>query len=180
MEKNEADLLAGAQRFDRQALTAIYDHYSPRLFAYAARLLGDAHQAEDCVAETFARFLQALQRKRGPRDHLQAYLYRVAHNLVVDSYRKKQPLQAELRDDMTDQQAIDPEKETVRRMTEHKLRAALAQLTEEQSQVLALRFLEDWDIRAVALSLGKPAGTIKSLQHRALNALRRALENNGG
>jgi DNA-directed RNA polymerase specialized sigma24 family protein len=50
------------------------------------RLLGHASLAEDCVAETFARFLKALQKRQGPRDHLQAYLYRIAHNWIVDLY----------------------------------------------------------------------------------------------
>ena len=85
----EHDLLQRATQLETKALTEIYDTYSPGLYRYAMRLLGDATVAEDCVAETFTRFLDALQKRRGPRDHLQAYLYRIAHNWVVDSYRKQ-------------------------------------------------------------------------------------------
>lgn len=180
MKNNEAALLAGARRLDRQALSDIYDFYSPRLYTYAARLMGDARQAEDCVAETFARFLAALQKKRGPRDHLQAYLYRVAHNLVVDAYRRKQPLEESLNEEMTDHSAVDPETDTMRYIESRRLRAALSQLTAEQSQVLALRFLEDWEISEVAAALNKPPGAVKALQHRGLRALRRALGGDGG
>ena len=85
----EQDLLQRAARLETKALTEIYDTYSPGMYRYAMRLLGDATLAEDCVAETFTRFLDALQKRRGPRDHLQAYLYRIAHNWVVDSYRQQ-------------------------------------------------------------------------------------------
>jgi DNA-directed RNA polymerase specialized sigma24 family protein len=53
------------------ALAEIYDTYRPGLYRYAMRLLGDASLAEDCVAETFARFLKALHTRQGPREHLQ-------------------------------------------------------------------------------------------------------------
>jgi RNA polymerase sigma-70 factor (ECF subfamily) len=76
----EQELLHAAYALEEQTLAEIYDLYSPRLYRYAMRLLGDAQISEDCVAETFSRFLQALQAGRGPRDHLQAYLFRTAHN----------------------------------------------------------------------------------------------------
>ncbi len=84
----EQELLTKAGQFDTRALTEIYDLYSPRLYRYAMRLLGDDCAAEDCVSETFSRFLKALQAGKGPRDYLQAYLFRAAHNLVVDHYRR--------------------------------------------------------------------------------------------
>ncbi|MGE5250449.1 MAG: RNA polymerase sigma factor, partial [Bacteroidota bacterium] len=90
---SDQDLLIKARQFDNGALAEIYDFYSPRLYRYAIKLLGDACTAEDCVAETFSRFLQALHSNRGPRDYLQAYLFRTAHNLVVDHYRRPVPTQ---------------------------------------------------------------------------------------
>ena len=173
-------MLAGARRLDRQTLADIYDLYSPRLYSYAARLLGDARMAEDCVAETFTRFLALLQQKRGPHRHLQAYLYRIAHNLIVDSYRRNPPMEVELNEELIDKNATDPEKEAARRLTSSRLRNALSKLTAEQSQVLALRFLEDWEISEVAAALNKPAGAVKALQHRGLHALRRVLGEDGG
>ena len=85
---SEQELLTQAGQFDSRALAEIYDLYSPRLYRYAMRLLGDDCAAEDCVSETFSRFLKALQAGKGPRDYLQAYLFRTAHNLVVDHYRR--------------------------------------------------------------------------------------------
>jgi RNA polymerase sigma-70 factor (ECF subfamily) len=70
--KEEENLLAGARQFELQALGEIYDRYSPGLYRYIVRLLGDALLAEDCVAETFRRFLAALKAGRGPQEALQA------------------------------------------------------------------------------------------------------------
>ena len=88
----EHDLLRRARVFERQALTEIYDQYSHKLYNYAVRQLGDADLAEECVAETFARFLRAIKSGGGPEKYLQAYLYRVAHNWITDLYRRQPPL----------------------------------------------------------------------------------------
>ncbi len=169
---SEQDRLTQAGQFNTRALAEIYDLYSPRLYRYAMRLLGDATTAEDCVSETFSRFLKALQAGRGPRDYLQAYLFRTAHNLVVDHYRR-QPLTEELDDDL-------PELETTEEtadlnLRQRRVRDALQQLTEDQRQVVALKFLEGWENEEIARTLGKPVGAVKSLQHRALAQLQKLL-----
>ena len=84
----EKDLLQAALSFNQKALAQIYDLYSPELYRYAARFLGDPCVAEDCVADTFSRFLETIHGKRGPKDYLRAYLFRIAHNWIVDHYRK--------------------------------------------------------------------------------------------
>ena len=87
----EADLIQRAYRLDGQALAEIYDTYSDAIYRYAMRLLGDVDTAEECVSETFTRFLNALHRKKGPREYLQAYLFRIAHNWITDYYRRAAP-----------------------------------------------------------------------------------------
>ena len=169
---SEQELLTQAGQFDTRALAEIYDLYSPRLYRYAMRLLGDACVAEDCVAETFSRFLKALQTGRGPRDYLQAYLFRTAHNLVVDHYRR-QPNTEELDDDLPE--LVTTEESADLNLRQCRVRDALRQLTEDQQQVVSLKFLEGWDNEAVARALNKPVGAVKSLQHRALAQLRKLL-----
>ena len=97
--EHEEMLLKRLQRFEERALSEFYDAYSPGLYRYAWRLLGDEDLAEECVAETFSRLLKALEKGNGPRQHLKAYLYRVAHNWVTDHYRrgaeKELPLDSE-------------------------------------------------------------------------------------
>ena len=172
---NDSDLLTRLARSERQALAEVYDTFSPGLYRYACRLLGDAETAEDCVAETFSRFLDAMRRGKGPRDYLQAYLYRVAHNWITDYYHRAPPPADELSET---QPAPDPlpESDVIQREGQARLRTALACLTEEQRQVIALKYLEEWDNTQVAHALEKPVGAVKSLQHRALASLKRFLE----
>ena len=168
----EQELLTKAGQFNTRALTEIYDLYSPRLYRYAMRLLGDDCAAEDCVSETFSRFLKALQAGKGPRDYLQAYLFRTAHNLVVDHYRR-QPLTEELTDDLPNVE--DTENAAEHNLSQNRVRAALHKLTEDQQQVVSLKFLEGWENDEIACALHKPVGAVKSLQHRALAQLQKFL-----
>lgn len=168
----EQDLLLQAKQLDTCALAEIYDLYSPRLYRYAIRLLGDACLAEDCVAETFSRFLQALRIQNGPSNYLQAYLFRTLHNLVVDHYRR-QPRMEVLTYKSPDRE--NTEETTDRNMRTLCVRAALQELTPDQQQVIALKFLEGWKNEEIAQALHKPVGAIKSLQHRALTHLQKIL-----
>jgi RNA polymerase sigma-70 factor (ECF subfamily) len=169
---SEQELLTKAGQFDTNALAEIYDLYSPRLYRYAMRMLGDSNAAEDCVSETFSRFLKALRAGKGPRDYLQAYLFRAAHNLVVDHYRR-QPLTEELDDDLP--QAETTEDVADQNLRQSRVRAALLNLTEDQQQVVSLKFLEGWENDEIARALRKPVGAVKSLQHRALAQLQKFL-----
>lgn len=167
-------LLERARQFDRQALADIYDLYSPGLYRYAMRLLGDVNTAEECVAETFSRFLQALKAGKGPRDYVQAYLYRMAHNWITDLFRHEKPSE-ELQDDILPDDSQGPEETTESTIRQARLREALRQLTPDQQQVILLKYFEDWDNEFIARTLKKPVGAVKSLQHRALASLQRIL-----
>jgi RNA polymerase sigma-70 factor (ECF subfamily) len=170
------DLLQRARLFEHHALAQVYDTYSPGLYRYAMRRLGDQNLAEDCVADTFTRFLQALQSRRGPENFLQAYLYRMAHNWISDYYRREPASPEELIEEHRDEKA-DPEEDAHRHLQQECLRAAIRQLTPDQQQVVSLKYLEGWENEQIARSLKKPVGAVKSLQHRALAALQRILQN---
>lgn len=171
---SEAELIQRAQQLDRQALGEIYDRYSNALYRYAVRLLGVPDIAEECVAEVFSRFLHALHQGKGPRDHLQAYLYRIAHNWITDCWRRSPPPMVELSDVLPadDKDLMSMVGDPVER--EH-VRRALMTLTPDQRQVIVLKFVEDWANEEIAVALDKPVGAVKSLQHRALESLRRAM-----
>lgn len=172
---SEADLLEGAKAFDIQILSAIYDRYSPGLYAYSARLLGDECLAEDCVSETFSRFLKGLRAHQGPDEHLQAYLYRVAHNWITDQYRRQPPPPVVLDENIPAGDGAQPEAQVGRRMEQERVRSALRTLTPDQRQVVMLRFIEGWENEEVSAAVNKPVSAVKALQHRALAALRRWL-----
>ena len=173
IDYSEKELLKAALRFDSKALAQVYDLYSPELYRYATRFLGDPSVAEDCVAETFSRFLKAIHAKCGPKDYLKAYLYRIAHNWIADYYRRT-PDVAELKDTHP---APDnpPEKEANLRIRQAQVRKAIKKLTPDQQQVIMLKYLEGWKNEEVAQALRKPVGAVKSLQHRALARLEKIL-----
>ncbi len=166
--------LPKASQLDEHALSEIYQALSPCLYHYAYRLLGNAADAEDIVAETFHRLLLAMRHGNGPRRHLSAYLYRIAHNLITDRYRRTLP-------DMPFDEALEageddrPEITAPLHIAQERARAALWHLTPEQRLVITLKYFEGQNNEEVAVALGKPVGAVKSLQHRALEALRRIL-----
>ncbi len=170
----ESTLLQRAHSFDQAALAEIYDQYSPGVYRYAYRLLGDACLAEDCVADTFSRFLQALRGGGGPQDALQAYLYRVAHNWITDQYRRQPPPPLELDEEISDGKE-SVEESVAQKQQVDRLRAALVRLTPDQRHVIVLKFLEGWENEMIAALLKKPVGAIKALQHRAVESLHRML-----
>ncbi|MEJ5223790.1 MAG: sigma-70 family RNA polymerase sigma factor [Anaerolineales bacterium] len=173
--RTDAELLRLAHTYDRAALTAIYDRYNQPLYYYALRLLGDPSLAEDCVAETFARFLNAIRNGGGPENYLKAYLYRSIHNWISDYYRRQPPPTIELDDRLADDMDNDPAETVDAHITQQRVRNALRLLTPDQRQVIYLRYVEGWELDEVAQVIQKPVGAVKSLQHRALAALQKML-----
>jgi len=167
---------ATTEPLEKQDLVKIYEQYSPSLYRYAVRLIGDQVTAEDCVAETFSRLLHALRNGGGPRENIRAYLYRMAHNWIVDHYRRRDERTESL--EIEDQ--VDPLSNPAHLISQQQdreqIRMALLRLTNEQQQVIYLRFLEDLSHEEVALAVGKSTEATRSLQHRALATLRRMLD----
>ena len=173
---NEHTLLERAKQYDEAALGELYAHYAPRIYAYIYRRIGDAHLAEDLTGDVFVRVIQAIRSERFWHTSFQAWLYRIAHNLVADHYRRQPPV-AELElDERMAADADDPASAVAERLSHQRLRAAIRCLTLGQQQVLALRFGEGMTAREVAAVMGKSTGAIEALQHRALATLRRVLK----
>jgi RNA polymerase sigma-70 factor (ECF subfamily) len=168
-------LLKKAQSLDKNALVEIYDLYSNLLFAYAFKHLGDSQLAEDLVSETFFRFLGALERGGGPKDHLKAYLYRITHNLITDHFRREPPPSLELEEDRIPELKPGPSSRLVSKQDSERVRQALRLLTDDQRQVVVLRFLEGWSSQEISQAMDKSLGAVKALQHRGVAALQRIL-----
>lgn len=149
-----------------QDLREIYDSNAPRIFRYVYHRLGNQDLAEDLTSEVFVRFLHA----RVSPDNVTAFLYRMAHNLIVDHLRRHRPV-LQL-DDRIPAERGDPLRLAEIEMERTRIRRALARLTPEQEQVIVLKFLEGLSNEEIAQILGKDVGAVKSLQHRGLAALR--------
>jgi RNA polymerase sigma-70 factor, ECF subfamily len=173
--RDEQELLQAVRKYDLQSLTEVYDRFSPGLYGYACRLLGDRHHAEDCVAETFARFLKSIRGGLGPREFIKAYLYRIAHNWITDFYRREPPPQLELDESYHADEFSLPDEHLDLLIAQQQVREAMRFLTIDQQMVIALRFFEDWENEDIAEALQKPVGTVKVIQHRALAALQKYL-----
>ena len=179
MIDDETQLIRLAQQGDAEACTALYDRHYDAVYRYCYCRVSDVGLAQDITSEVFVRMVDKLDTFKIRGRPLLAWLYTIARNLVADAHRQNGkaihlPLDSAF--PLSSSDKGDPIRSVERRIQAECLAAALRHLTEEQQQVILLKFMEDYKNGQVARILGKSEGAIKSLQHRALNALRRALE----
>lgn len=175
---DEAALLERAKAYEPDALGVLYDQYSGRIYSYIYHRVGNPGLAEDLTGQVFVRMLEAIQNQRAWQSSFSGWLYRIAHNLVVDHFRRnKRTTQVSL-DDAPDISSPkgDPVETAEEVLTQEQLQGAIGQLTPEQAQVIVLRFLEGLSIVEAALVMEKTEGAIKALQYRAVIALREILK----
>lgn len=172
----DPELPERAQANDPEALGELYDGYASRVYAYIYRRVGETQVAEDLTGEVFVRVVMALHAEQTWHTSFRAWLYRVAHNLVVDHYRRRpsKPLLA-LDETVAEAERESPADRVQRRLDQERLRQAVTCLTAEQQEVLALRYGEGLTARQTAQVVNKTVGAVEALQHRALAALRRIL-----
>jgi RNA polymerase sigma-70 factor (ECF subfamily) len=156
----------------------IYDRHHLHIFRYVCSRVGDNHSAEDLTGEIFARMVANLPDYRPMGVPFRAWLYRIAHNLVVDHYRKEggQVLVPLDHADGLAGEGNNPDAIVETKLTVERIQRALDTLDQSQREVVVLRFLMGLSLREVALTLDKTVAAVKSLQHRGLLALRAALQ----
>jgi RNA polymerase sigma-70 factor (ECF subfamily) len=170
-------LLDRASRADPAALGALYDQYSPRIYTYVYHRVGHAEVAEDLTGQVFMRMLEAVRSGRTWRTSFSGWLYRIAHNLVIDYYRRRGRASFVDLDDVDPVRSeADPLGAIEAKLDSERLQSALSRLTDEQAEVITLRFLEGLSIAEVATIMNKNEGAIKALQYRAVMALRRVMQ----
>lgn len=168
-------LLSRATRLDKEALTLIHQRYYDPIFRYIAFRVADGCVAEDLTSEVFVRLIAALRDRRAPQNTLKGWLYRVAGNVLADYYRKYDGRQEVSLDDSLPGIALALTDSFDLRLTLSELRSALRELTEDQQQVLALRFGQGLSVAETAHVMGKGEGAVKQLQARGLQALNKRL-----
>jgi RNA polymerase sigma-70 factor (ECF subfamily) len=173
--RREEELIRRAQEFDQEALGWLYELFYPKLYNYAYLQLGDVHQAEDLASEVLLRVLESLKGYRFRGVPLAAWVFRIARNCLIDLNRRRQRRpQVSLYEGIPDSQD-SPQAVAERSAAQDEVRLALTKLTEEQRQVIILKFVENMDNASVARVLGRSQGAVKSLQHRALVSLRKII-----
>ncbi len=173
-------LLERVRALEPEALAAIYDAYADKIYRYIYHRVGDADLAEDLTALTFTKMLEAIHSGREWHTSFSGWLYRIAHNLVVDHFRKKGRAQMVSLDTglplRAPEKEVDPFQEAARTLEQEALRRAISQLTPEQATVIVMRFLEGYSIAEVAKAMGKTEGAVKALQFRAIARLRELMK----
>jgi RNA polymerase sigma-70 factor (ECF subfamily) len=179
MNLEESELIERAKRRDPAALAEIYTRHQPTIFRYVLFRVADEATAEDLTAEVFVRMVRSIERFSYRGRPILAWLYSIARNLVADHYRRSDPSRGV---ELSEQLAAvipDPEDHIDDWRVRQRLIEAISHLTEEQSEVIVLRFVEGLDTKTVADVVGKSVRAVKSLQYRGLVALRKILDDNG-
>jgi RNA polymerase sigma-70 factor (ECF subfamily) len=173
-------LFERAKRYEHQALSGLCELYYQDVYSYIYYRVSNTQDAEDLTDDVFLKMVEGIRscRAREEKSFL-AWLFRIASNSVVDHHRRRA-----VRDHLPLDEAqlpthSGPEAPVEKKLTQERLQQALPKLTDDQQQVIILRFVEGLSHAETARILGKSEGAIKALQRRGLTSLRRILEGGG-
>jgi len=174
---DEESLIRRAQQRDQVALTQLYEENFDKIYRYIVIKIGDRTEAEDMTQQVFLNALQSISSYKFKGMPFSSWLYRIAHNQVVDHIRKRSkqatvPLDESLPIPAADG---DPKYEVEMKFEIEQVAVAAQKLTPAQREVISLRFASELSIAEVAGVMGKSEGAIKALQHSAIAALRKIL-----
>lgn len=168
-------LLARANEGDRRAYGRIFRLCYKDIYDYVIRRVGNHTDAEDITMQVFAQGLKAIGSYEDRGHSVKAWLYRIAHNAVVDHFRGQRPSvdldgAAEIPDE------IDIERRAIDREEIRGLYGQIVRLPTAQAEVLMLRFIEDRSVAETAIILEKKEVTVRALQFKGIKNLRQRLE----
>ncbi len=174
--QDEESLVRRLQERDDEAWTGLYDEFFNRVYRYIRLRVGDRAEAEDLTEQVFLKALQSVSSYRWRGRPFSAWLFRIAHNQVVDHVRKTRHRRTvPLDESLPATSAADPVLLAEQRSILGQLAQSVGQLTGAQRAVIELRFAGELSTAETAQVLGKSPGAVKALQHSALVALRKIL-----
>ncbi|MBI4336355.1 MAG: sigma-70 family RNA polymerase sigma factor [Chloroflexi bacterium] len=161
----------------RAAVARLFETHFERVVRYIAVRIRDAEEAQDLASDVFTKALRAAETFRETGAPMEAWLFKIAHNVVVDHLRKqgRRPAREPLDETMPVAGGEDPVEGLEREQELALLRQAMEHLTEAQRQVLALRFGGEMTSEQVAKMLGKSPGAIREMQSAAVKRLRQIM-----
>lgn len=169
-------LVLRAQQGDTEAFALLYDQLVKPIYRYIYYRVEPAI-AEDLTEETFLKAWENVRQYKKGKSPFSSWIFRIAHNLICDYYRKHPMSVAEI-----DENLVDPEPrhspvfQINVKFNEIRLRKAILKLPENYQQVIVLKYINDLPNNEIAAALGKPEGTIRTIQFRALKQLRSLLQ----
>ena len=177
MKDNDKDLDEGelhhlveqARTKDTKSVAKLCETFYPKVYRYFYYRVNRIEDAEDLTNETCLKAVGALQQQTGS---FPAWIFRIASNLITDFYRRRSVrLSVEsVGDSIETFHGNGHQADAV--VEREELRQALLHLTEEQQQVIVLKFIEGYETNEIAEMLGKSTGAIRAIQFRALTSLR--------
>ena len=171
--QDERSLVRRAQKFDQEAFAQLYERHFDKIYRYTALKIGNYADAEDMTQQVFIKSLQSISSYKWRDIPFSAWLFRIAHNQVVDYLRKKSRQPTASLDNVLAISDSNPQQTTEDRLSTEQLMSATRKLTPVQQEVISLRFAGEMPIAQVAEIMGKSPGAIKALQHSAIVALRK-------
>jgi RNA polymerase sigma-70 factor (ECF subfamily) len=175
---NLEELVRKAQEGDRASVAALYEHFFDQVFRYVSFKTQSPLEAEDITGEVFVRMIEAIGSFRWQGYPFSSWLFRIAHNLVIDHFRRKGKgktlsLEAAELDFGAPSPDLDGHLDRERAMQE--VRQAIGELTDLQREVISLRFAGGLSLSETAKAIGRNENAVKALQHAALKKLRAML-----
>lgn len=172
---DEASLIRRAKQNDEEAFAQLYEGYFDKIYRYVALRIGDRTEAEDITQQVFLNAIKAINSFNWKGVPFSAWLFRIAHNQVVDYFRRKSKRPTLQLEEGIVASDDDPREVVDRKLSMERLTLAARNLTPAQQQVISLRFAGEMSVSEVAHAMGKSEGAVKALQHSAVVALRRLL-----
>ncbi len=173
MVNDERTLVQRAVRRDTEAFARLYDHFVDKIFRYIYYRVRTTSQAEELTSQVFLKAWENIGGYRWTERPFSAWLYRIAHNLVVDYFRTHHQAVSLENLSVSDENAGDVDDLVLTRLDIEVIKEAIGKLTDEQQQVIILKFLEGYETEEIAEFMKKEPGAVRALQHRALVALQK-------
>lgn len=162
---------------DRAAFAALFAHFAPRVKSYMLRLGSDNMQAEELAQEALATVWRKADRYDPGRAAASTWIFTIARNLRIDAFRRRNHPEPDPNDPaLVPDQPVSADTLVSRKQDAARIRTALAELPEEQREVLHLSFFDDQTHTEISDTLGIPLGTVKSRIRLAFGRIRTMLE----
>ena len=172
----EKDVVSRAIKGDGGAFAQLYEEHSDRIYRYVYLKVGNQAEAADLTQEVFVKALEAIGSYKWRNSPFVAWLFRIAHNRVIDYLRKQGRVgKVVLEDDITLVGGLDPAFMAERQLEIEELISNVKKLSPAQREVISLRFGSGLSVAEVAKALGKNPATVKALQYNGIAALRRLM-----
>ena len=172
----EKDVVSRAVKGESEAFAQLYEEHFDRIYRYIHLRLGNQAEAEDLTQEVFVKALEAIGSYKWRNLPFVAWLFRIAHNQVIDYLRKQGKVEkVALEDDITLVSGSNPALMAERELEIEELINKVKKLSPAQREVISLRFGSELSVAEVAKALGKNPGTVKALQYNGIAALRKLM-----